>query len=314
MSTDIERTDHALPEYLSALDEKVRFADLVSQAGIIPDAFRGKPADILIAEVVADQVNADPFTVMQEMGVISGKPSFSAKFMRSLVRRAGHRLRESFDPSTGTARCVIIRADDPDFENVVEWDEAKARKHGYWGKGHWAKNPQLMLSNRALTECVRMACYEVMGGIGYTPDEIEDAIQTRVEQRHDQPQAASREAKPPVDTAKAPVKTEWRRFNTAAKSAEVTPEQMLDMARTVLGRDIDVAGFRALGQEDVDRLTGALEKAATEKKAEKSDVVDAEVVDETTGEVAQPTNPWAEGDAMSKEPAATRDDLSSEGN
>lgn len=154
------------------LPARMDYARATSEASILPDAFKRQPANILIAMEVADALGKRPFMVMQEMAVISGKPSFSAKFMRALVREAGHRLRESF--AGGVARCVIVRKDDPDFEHVSEWTEQKARDHGYWGKGHWQKNPELMLANRALSECVRSACPEVLGGVTYTPDEVQD--------------------------------------------------------------------------------------------------------------------------------------------
>lgn len=159
---------------ITSLDEAMRYSKAVADAGIVPDAFKRQPANILVAQEIAKALNESVWVTMSEMSIISGKPSFSAKFMRSRVRQAGHRLRESFDKNTGTARAVIIRHDDPDFEHVAEWDRAKAEAHGLWGKGHWKKNPSLMLKNRALSEVVREACYEVMGGVGYTPDEVQD--------------------------------------------------------------------------------------------------------------------------------------------
>lgn len=165
MSTDL------VPAASSLADRK-EYAEAVSLADLLPEAFRRKPANVLIAMEVADALEMRPFIVMQEMSVISGRPSFSAKFIRALVRRAGHKIRETF--TDGVARCVIIRADDPGFEHVAEWDEQKARDHDLWGKGHWRKNPRLMLGNRAVSECAREACPEVLGGIAYTPDEIMD--------------------------------------------------------------------------------------------------------------------------------------------
>ena len=108
------------------------------------------------------------------MYFVGNVPTFSAKYMRTRVRAAKHILRESFDPETMTATCTIIRHDDPDFEHTIRWDKAKAEAHGLWGKGHWKKNPELMLKNRAVSECVREACNEVMGGVDYTREEVEN--------------------------------------------------------------------------------------------------------------------------------------------
>lgn len=166
--TEIERHNPAA----GALAEQMRYAEALSGAGLVPDNFKRQPANVLVALDIARSMGESPWTVMSEMSVIGGRPSFSAKFIRSRVRQAGHRLRETY--KDGVARAVIIRADDPDFEHTAEWDEAKARQHALWDKGHWRKNPELMLKNRALSECAREACYEVMGGVAYTSDEVMD--------------------------------------------------------------------------------------------------------------------------------------------
>lgn len=275
-STDIERHHEALP--VAPLAQQMQYAEAVAQAGLLPPAFQRQPANVLIALEAARALDESPWTVMQEMAVISGKPSFSAKFMRSRVRQAGHRLRESFEG--GVARCVIIRRDDPDFEHVATWDEAKAKKHGYWGKGHWAKNPQLMLQNRALSECVREACYEVMGGVAYTPDEIADFAPEHHE-------ATAHHSTARVD---------WSPITEPMKALGMGKDQVLATAEDLLGREVTT--MSGLSQDEVDKIGMALVESKT---------VDAEVVDEATGEVqdafpepaapAAGADPWAEGGA-----------------
>ena len=177
MSTEIALAGHAS----ASLPDRLEYARSLAMAGLLPDAFRQQPANVLLGMELASALDLAPIVVINELAVIGGKPSFYAKFMRALVRRAGHRLRESF--VDGVARCVIVRADDPDWEHAATWDETKARQHDYWGKGHWKKNPELMLKNRALSECVREACPEVLGGVSYTPDEVADFVPAaRVEQ------------------------------------------------------------------------------------------------------------------------------------
>lgn len=155
------------------LNAQMRHAELMSQADMIPDKFKNKPANVLVAREIANAMGETPWVTMIELYFVGNIPTFSAKYMRSRVRAAGHILRESFDQSAMTATCVIIRKDDPTFEHVIKWDKKKAEDHGLWGKGHWKKNPELMLKNRAVSECVREACNEVMGGVDYTPEEAE---------------------------------------------------------------------------------------------------------------------------------------------
>lgn len=172
--SDIQQYQPHSPEAAEAhLNAQMRHAEVLSNSNMLPDKFKGNPANVLMAKEIAQSMGETPWVTMTELYFVGNTPTFSAKYMRTRVRQAGHILRESFDKATGTATCTIIRSDDPDFEHVVTWDKAKAQSHGLWDKGHWKKNPKLMMKNRAVSECVREACNEVMGGVNYTPEEAE---------------------------------------------------------------------------------------------------------------------------------------------
>lgn len=253
------------------LDQQMHYAERLAGANIVPDAFKRQPANILVALAIANDMGESAWTVMSEMSIISGKPSFSAKFMRARVRRAGHTIRESF--KDGVARCVIIRADDPKFEHVAEWDEAKARQHNLWGKGHWLKNPSLMLSNRALSECVREACYEVMSGVGYTPDEVMDFAP---EPSHTRAKAAATVADLPEPNAASK-----DQLHTIAKLMDARgydKQQMLDIARDLTVRTIGSATDLTLDEADV--LIAALSQPLDEDlEPDGPEILDAELLD-----------------------------------
>lgn len=164
----------ATSSFENNLAVQMKHAEILSQANMIPDKFKGNPANVLVAQELAQSMGESTWVTMSELYFVGNVPTFSAKYMRTRVRAAKHILRESFDPETMTATCTIIRNDDPDFEHTIRWDKAKAEAHGLWGKGHWKKNPELMLKNRAVSECVREACNEVMGGVDYTREEVEN--------------------------------------------------------------------------------------------------------------------------------------------
>lgn len=178
---------------INTLDEAMRYAQALSGAGMIPDKFKGNPANVLVAQEIAQTLSESTWVVMSELAFIGNTPAFSAKFFRSRVRQAGHKLREYFDEDTMTATAVVIRSDDPDHEHTAKWDMEKAKKHGLGSKNHWLKNPALMLKNRAVSEVVREACYEVMGGVAYTPDEVQDFVREDA-RRMDQPAPAPQQA------------------------------------------------------------------------------------------------------------------------
>lgn len=170
------------------LNTELRAAEVMAQADMLPDRFKGKPANVLVAREIAQAMGESPWVTMSELYFVGNVPTFSAKYMRSRARAAGHIVRTDYDAKTQTATCTIIRNDDPDYEHVVKWDMAKARAHGLGDKGHWKKNPELMLKNRAVSECVREACNEVLGGVNYTREEAEAMQPVRATARRaDQP-------------------------------------------------------------------------------------------------------------------------------
>lgn len=154
------------------LGQKVEYAKLLADSGMIPKHYQKHPANCLVAIEYGEALDIAPIVAINQITVVNGGASMEAKLMIALARKAGHKVRLSGDEKTAT--CVIVRADDPGHESIVTWDEAKAKKSKLWGGGHWEKNPGLMLRYRAAAECIRLTCPEVLAGITYTPDEMEE--------------------------------------------------------------------------------------------------------------------------------------------
>ncbi|WP_258933234.1 recombinase RecT [Nesterenkonia pannonica] len=150
-----------------SLDEKMRYAGALAESGLVPKQYQRQPPNVLVAVEYGEALGLHPMAALREINVINGSPSLSATLMMSLARGAGHKVRTHGDDSA--ASCTIVRKDDQDYEHTVHWDRSMAEQHGLWGKGHWQKNPALMLKYRAISECVRMACPEVLAGVKYTP-------------------------------------------------------------------------------------------------------------------------------------------------
>lgn len=262
----------------ASLPDRMEYASKMSVSGLLPEAFRNQPANVLIGIELANALDMAPIIVMNELAVIGGKPSWSAKFMRALVRRAGHKLRESF--TDGVARCVIIRSDDPGYEHVTEWDEAKARDHGYWGKGHWQKNPALMLGNRALSECVRSACPEVLAGVSYTTDEVTDLVPAAQHTVEQVTPASPATPQPVAEPEPSGITREQSNTITALMKAEgMSKADMLTFARDITGR-ADLKTAADLTADEAAIVIAGLEATATppDVDGDTGEVVDAEIV------------------------------------
>lgn len=179
MSTDIvkaepvQRGGGALSLASMSAQEAWRFAEALAGASLLPGEYRGNPGSVLWAMEYGRALGLDVVTTITTIHVIKGKPTQSADLMLSRAREAGHRVRIQSERE----RCVvrIVRRDDQEDENVVEWTLADAKTAGLFpGKpdSNWAKYPRAMLRARAIAECVRISCPEVLHGAIYTAEEL----------------------------------------------------------------------------------------------------------------------------------------------
>jgi hypothetical protein len=147
-----------------------KFAEALAGSGMLPRQYQNNPASVLWALEYGRAIGLDVITTTQSVHVIQGRATASADLMASLTRRAGHRMRISGDDQR--AEVTIFRADDPEFPFTAVWDNAKAERAKLTKKDTWQQYPGSMLRARAISECVRMACPEVLHGSIYTPEEI----------------------------------------------------------------------------------------------------------------------------------------------
>ncbi len=152
------------------LDAEMTFAKALSSSDLVPRAFRGKPANVLLAINLGHSLGLAPATALTTIHIIDGQPSMSAQLQAALVRRAGHRLR--IHRHDGAVTAVLIRSDDPDYEHTATWDMARAEAAGLAGRGAWRQYPEAMLTNRAITEVIRIGASDIVLGAAYDPEEL----------------------------------------------------------------------------------------------------------------------------------------------
>lgn len=181
----------------SALTEQMDYARAVSSGSMLPDAYRGKPADILLAVGLGQSMGLSPAESLYRIAVIKGKPTASAELIAANVRKAGHKLRVTTDEAGVRVKATIIRADDPDFPFEVVRDLAWAKSMGLADQPNYKKQPLTMLQWRAISAVARLAAPEALYGVQYTPDELSDIG----EQRQGSTLAAALTVEPEVDIA-----------------------------------------------------------------------------------------------------------------
>ena len=175
----VRRETHTLPA-------KIAYAEALAASGMLPEAFRFKPANVLFAIEYGEMLGLPPVAAMMGIYVIDGKPAAYASLISALVRKAHHRLRVGYDEQKMMGWAEIVRCDDPDFTFRSEWDLDRAviaelctikdgKPFALDSKGRskpWRKFYPSMTKARAITEVARDACEEALYGLHYTPEEL----------------------------------------------------------------------------------------------------------------------------------------------
>ena len=146
-------------------------AGQISRSPLIPNAYRGKPADTAIAMMYGQEVGIPPMASLQRINVIQGKPGLDAQGIVALVRGAGHSI--TGDISTTSATATGKRGDTGD-EMTATFTIEDAKHAGLVKPGPWVQYPDDMLWAKAVTRLGRRLFADVLMGLSYTPDEIED--------------------------------------------------------------------------------------------------------------------------------------------
>ncbi|QEP06160.1 hypothetical protein [Glutamicibacter sp. ZJUTW] len=177
------------PQTLS-MSEQMQFSEIASQGDMVPQAYRGKPANALVAIGLGQAMGLSAAESLYRIDVIQGKPTASAELIASNVRKAGHKLRVEVDEANTSVRATIWRADDPEYPHSVVRDMAWAQKMGLATKDNYKKQPTTMLQWRAISAVARLACSEALYGVTYTPDELADLGEVKKSSHAPQPAPA----------------------------------------------------------------------------------------------------------------------------
>jgi hypothetical protein len=189
----------------ATFDLIVRQADVLAQSGIVPAAFRRKPADIIAAGLAGRTYGWDPMTALRNFHVIEGTASLRPEAMLGLVRQAGHSV--TIDVADDRATAHGKRADTGDEHDAV-FTMADAEAAGLAKKRNWLQYRSSMLTWRAVSQLCRVLFPDVVLGAGYVPEEIGGEVNQSGELvAADQPAALPAPTEPfPID---APGEVDW---------------------------------------------------------------------------------------------------------
>lgn len=161
----------------ATLTEAMQFSEHLASSSMVPKAYQGKPADILVCVQWGYEIGLAPMQALQNIAVINGKPSVYGDAALALVQASP--LCEGIDEhidGEGTANpvAVCIARRKGRMPVVCKFSVEDARRAGLWGKaGPWQAYPKRMLQMRARGFALRDAFPDVLKGL-ITAEEAQD--------------------------------------------------------------------------------------------------------------------------------------------
>ena len=174
----------AAGQQVKVFEMQQRMAKALSASDLVPQQYKNNVANCYIALDMAQRMNANPLMVMQNLAVIHGNPSFSAKFIIACIAASGkyQPLEYEFCGEPGAdsygCRAIVCLKSDTQREHplVGEWVTiALAKAEGWYGKAgsKWKTMPGQMLRYRAAAWWQR--AYDPSLSMGFlTTDEVRE--------------------------------------------------------------------------------------------------------------------------------------------
>ena len=165
----------------NVFDEMQREAKILSSSDLVPDIYKGGTpkaiANCVIALQMSRKMNLDAFTVMNNMQIVRGKPSFSGKFNIAMLNSCGKFSPLRFKYNENHTSCFAY-AKDLDTKEVIQGpivtiEMAKAEGWMQKAGSKWQTMPDLMLAYRCASFFGSLYAPDLMNGM-YTIEEHED--------------------------------------------------------------------------------------------------------------------------------------------
>ena len=145
---------------INSLDEAWRFASIACRSGLVPKAL-DTPEKCFIAMQCGMELGFAPFSAMQSIHVIEGKPSLPVEVAAGLVESGGFlapgtKVLFRFEGERGKADWRCIAYSTPRGGKLIESEPVYFRDFGHLHqKDNWKRYPDRMLKARAVGYHVR---------------------------------------------------------------------------------------------------------------------------------------------------------------
>ena len=170
MSNQLQITPQSGFVSLSNIDEAFAFANMLSQSGMVPKIYTGKPADIVIAMQMGSELGLKPLQSLQNIAVVNGRPTIWGDAVVAICQNSGL-LEDITEVVTDTEAIVTVTRSGQEPHSVT-FSMEDAKKAGLANKaGPWTQYPKRMMKNRARAFALRDKFADVLSGFGITEEE-----------------------------------------------------------------------------------------------------------------------------------------------
>ena len=183
MTTEITKTntdgESSIYQTTESFEFAQRQAKSLADSKLVPTQYQGQQGlpNCLVALEMSKRMNLSPLTVMQNLNVIHGKPTWSAQFITSNIIGCGRFTNFDYlvkgQGETLEVQCVATRLEDKKQVKGTAVSMKMARQEGWTKNPKYSSMPELMLRNRAATFFGRQYIPDLLLGV-QTSEEVID--------------------------------------------------------------------------------------------------------------------------------------------
>lgn len=157
-----------------SLNRVFKNAKALSASDLLPETYKNKPENVMIAMDMASRTGFSLMQIMQNLYIVRGKPSWSGSFCMSAIKACGRYDQVKYvligDAPTDRNFGVYVSAVDKSTGETVRgvtvtWDMVKSEGWDSKPGSKWKTMPELMFKYRAAAFFARTECPEVLQGV-----------------------------------------------------------------------------------------------------------------------------------------------------
>jgi RecT family len=154
-------------------EEAKSMSTTLAKASLLPQALRGKEADVLMTVMAGAELGLGPIISIRSIHVIDGKPTLSSDLIAALCLRRSD-VCEYLQPteSSATKATYTAKRKGSPAPVTMSFTIEEAKTAGLAGKGNWLKYPAAMLRARCISAICRAVFPDLVGGL-YDSDSAE---------------------------------------------------------------------------------------------------------------------------------------------